>query len=106
MGRRTHPSTDPLVRFSAALTSREHLLSVVLQIDPGGDINATGLAARLPDLGVPAISQELRTIEQTGLLRERDSKSRYCEFEVTDLSTWRALRSLAQAAHSEKVTVP
>jgi hypothetical protein len=106
MGRRTHPSTDPLIRFSAALTSREHLLSVVLQIEPGGVINATALAAGLPGLGVPAISQELRTIEQTGLLRERDSASRYCDFEVTDAGSWQALRSLAEAAQSKKVTVP
>jgi predicted transcriptional regulator len=106
MGRRTHSDTDPLIRFSAALTSREHLLSVVLQIEPGDEINATALAARLPELGVPAISQELRTIEQTGLLRERDSAGRYRQFEVTDAGAWKALRSLAKAAQNEKVSVP
>lgn len=106
MARRTPPGAAPLVRFSAALTSRQGLLAVVRAIRPQQAINATALAQELEDLDLVGISQELRFLESTGLLREKPGTGRCKEFEIVDREAWRGLNTLAKAAAEGRVVVP
>lgn len=94
------------MRFSAALSGRQDLLAVVRAIDPQGPLHATALSGVLAEVGLPAISKELRFLESTGLLREKPSAGRCKEFEIVDGDAWAALVALAAAAAEERVVVP
>jgi hypothetical protein len=81
-------------------------MAVVRAIRPQQAINATALAQELEDLDLGGISQELRFLESTGLLREKPGTGRYKEFEIVDRDAWRGLDTLAKAAAEERVVVP
>lgn len=105
MGRRTDPSLPPLVRFSAALTSREQLLPVVAAIDPRGPINATAVAAVL-ERSVDGVYRELDQLEAIGLLRRVASERATTDYAITDRRAWQALTDLCQRSNLGKVTPP
>lgn len=95
MGRQTKPNQPPLLRFSAALTTREQLLSVAVAADSADPINATGVAA-LAGVPVDVASRELRVLEKTGFLRTIESDRSTRDFEIADEAAWIALQQLCE----------
>jgi DNA-binding HxlR family transcriptional regulator len=106
MARRTNRNKPTLIRFSAALTGRERLLSVVLAIDSNGLFNATALQPKIPEIGVDKISKELRQLEEMGLVEEVESDSAAVDFRIANKKAWQALRVLADCANEGRIEVP
>lgn len=104
MTQRMAKAKPPLWRFSATLTRRERLLTVVAAIDPTQPTNATLIHAQT-QLGVEKVSRELRLLEEVGLLREAPSERRTVDFEVVDRQAWDALCELARAVEEKRIAV-